>query len=994
MKLKDLNIGTQLRLSFGIILLLVLTLGAVAWVETDRIWDQFKGLYDHPLTVRGALDRLSTAILSIDRNEKAWLLATSDSERASILQDIDAKEAAAFRQLDILYDRFLGPRSDVEDVRDQLAQWRSIRQETLRLAQAGKIPEATARLQPQGLGGLHVNTLWSHVQEISDFAWNRAEQYYREAEALRGSLTLQLLVVSVTILLLTSAVAWYLLAAIKTPVREMTAVAEQFGKGEMGARSQHISDSELGVLAATLNNMGEAIQRDAQINKRTSELSRVMLRETELRPFCRELLTALVSHTGSQLGAVYLLNEGKTAFEHYESVGLGGSGRATFSASGLEGELGLALATRQIQRISDIPADTRFTFAAVSGEYLPREILTIPVVSEQEVTAVISLASVRAYDALAVQFVKDVWSVLTARMNGVLAHQQIQGLAERLEQQNRELDAQKRELAAQAAELTEQNTELEMQKQQLDEASRLKSAFLSNMSHELRTPLNSVIALSGVLSRRLAKAIPAEERGYLEIIERNGRNLLTLINDILDLSRIEAGREEVCLTHFSIRGLVGEIVDMLEPQAVEKGVALRSEISADLPSVTSDATKCRHILQNLIGNAVKFTDHGQVTITARTVPTNDGKAEPTLEISVIDTGIGIAAEQLPSIFEEFRQGDESTSRKYGGTGLGLAIARRLASLMGGVITVKSAPGQGSTFTLRLPLALDTATSGPGTTQRREVESVPRPAAARPGQGHTVLVVEDSEPAIIQLKDILETQGYRIRVAHNGKEALEEIEQALPDAVILDLMMPEVDGFAVLKAIRGTERTSQLPVLILTAKHVTKEELSFLKSNHIHQLIQKGDINKAGLLAAVAGMLVSPRQEPEARTPLRRRPVRPGKPLILVVEDNPDNLRTAKALLDQRYQIIEAADGRAGLEQARVHQPDLILMDISLPGEDGAQTLRAIRNEEILRPIPVIALSARAMKGDREKILDHGFDGYVSKPIDEGLLMKTLQEALS
>ncbi|MCJ7737024.1 MAG: response regulator, partial [Anaerolineae bacterium] len=270
-------------------------------------------------------------------------------------------------------------------------------------------------------------------------------------------------------------------------------------------------------------------------------------------------------------------------------------------------------------------------------------------------------------------------------------------------------------------------------------------------------------------------------------------------------------------------------------------------------------------------------------------------------------------------------------------------------------------------------------------------------------GYSILVVEDSEPAIIQITDILTEQGYRVQVARNGWEALEEIGRSRPDAMILDLMMPEVDGFQVLRSIRGAERTAHIPVLILTAKHVTREELRFLEGNHIHQVIQKGAINKNDLLAAI-GEMVSPRQEEAAPTPLpTRTPVAPapmparerasGKPIILIVEDNPDNMITARALLQDTYTIIEAGDGQAGVEQARAQLPDLILMDISLPVMNGIQALDAIRKDSALRHIPVIALTASAMMGDREEILKHGFDGYISKPIVGGVLEQTIREKL-
>ena len=270
------------------------------------------------------------------------------------------------------------------------------------------------------------------------------------------------------------------------------------------------------------------------------------------------------------------------------------------------------------------------------------------------------------------------------------------------------------------------------------------------------------------------------------------------------------------------------------------------------------------------------------------------------------------------------------------------------------------------------------------------QSEETPTVSQSPGNQELLLVEDNEPAIIQLTYILEADGYRVRVARNGQEALAYLEENLPAAMILGLMMPHVDGFQVLTTIRGQSRTATLPVIILTAKQVTGEELSVLRANHIHQLIQKGDIKKEALLAAVAAMVAPP---PMKSSPPIRRPMRTGKPVVLVMEDNPDNLRTIKALLGDRYRIVEAEDGLAGIEQARKHCPDLILSDIALPGLDGVQALQQIRQDETLRHIPVIAVTASAMKGDREQILAHGFDGYLSKPLDQDALLNLVREFL-
>ena len=843
MRLRDVKIGMQLGLGLGLILILTGSFALFSWFQGDHLWQQTRNLYEHPLAVRQALSEFQADILCMHKDLKDLCLIESESNLTAAKYDIEQRQSDAYRQLEILRDRYLGPVEDVVRTRLDLDKWGPLREETIRLLGDGKRAEATARTMALGVDGLQMAALMADFQSVSEFARRKADSYYRDAEKLSATLAQLLFAVMAVILLSCLFVAAVLLRGVRRPLADLTTATTLFHQGNLDARSTHVSANEFGVLAGAFTAMADTIRNEIQGKERSSQLTGAMFRNDEAHEFCRELLKALLAHTDSHMGAVYLLDAEKRQYVHFESIGLDKAGRTAFSATALEGELGLAVASRQIQRITDIPSETRFTFTAVSGRILPREIVTIPVISGDEVTAIVSLASVRTYSEAAAQLLDNVWSVLTARMNSVLARQRIQYLAEHLEAQNRELDAQKSELSSQASELATQNTELESQKQAITEVNRQKSVFMANMSHELRTPLNSVIALSGVLHRRFAGKIPDEEYGYLEVIERNGRNLLGIINDILDLSRIEAGREELRIQPFAIDELLKGLIPVLEPLAREKGLVLEVCLPANLPLVRSDPVKCSHILQNLVANAVKFTEQGKVTIFAA----HTGDA---LEICVRDTGIGIAESKQEIIFQEFRQADESTSRKYGGSGLGLAIARKYARMLGGDLAVRSTLGEGATFTLQLPMTEARAAAANEPTPYRRSPSVAAPA----GRGQHILVVEDNETAIIQLTGILKAGGYRVDIARDGKIALEFIAQHLPDAVVLDLMMPEVDGFQVLKELRSSPRTASLPVLILTARQVTREELSFLTGNHVHQLIQKGDINRAGLLAVIAELV--------------------------------------------------------------------------------------------------------------------------------------------
>ena len=986
MTLKNLKIGTQLMLGYAVLLMFVVILGAIAYIQADKIQQQTDNLYNHPFKVQRALGLLRFDVIAIQRDMKDLFIAADEAGTSHDINQIETLTADAFGQIEILKNQYLGPHSDIDSAKHRFIVWNSMHNETIRMLRSGKTAEAAVRTRAGGIVANQIEVVFNAIQKIDNFSEKKADTLFALSNDLNDSLNQQLLFLVIGIFLLSVIISSMILRNIRKPVTELTGAANLFQNGDMNARSPYESKNELGALSASFNKLAASIQLTTELKDKVADLAGLMLSEYDVKKFFQATLNALAVHTGSQMAAIYLLSDDKKTFHHFESIGLDDQARLSFSADSYEGEFGAVLHSRKFQHLKQINESTRFVFYTVGGKFIPREIITLPILADNEVVAIISLASVVSYTTLSIELIDNILITLSTRVEGILAFHKIKGFSEALASQNRELEAQKTELAVQSAELIMQNTELEMQKKQLDEASRLKTNFLSNMSHELRTPLNSVIALTGVLNRRLVSQIPAEEYSYLEVIERNGKHLLNLINDILDISRIEAGREEVEITKFNPGNLVAEVITMIHPQATEKNIGLQQEGDDPMLFISSDADKCRHILQNLVGNAVKFTGKGSVVISTR----NDDQC---VVFTVTDTGIGISANHLPHIFDEFRQADGSTSRRYGGTGLGLAIAKKYANLLGGTIAVKSSPGEGSEFALTLPLnyAAEKTVTEPAASAGYYTRLQNHSGEAAGSSGKTILLVEDSEPAIIQIRDILEDSGHELLIAHDGSEALGIISHTIPDAMILDLMMPGIDGFAVLKTIREAEPTAGIPVLILTAKHITREELQFLKRNNIHQLIQKGDVNRIELLRAVASMVVHvPTAQAVPQTEIQ--PIE-GKAVILVVEDNADNMLTVKALLADHYTVLEAVDGNGGIIMAGKHKPNLILMDIELPGMDGITAFRMIRKNPELQKIPVLALTASAMVSDRETILSHGFDGYLAKPIDEHLFFDTINKTL-
>ncbi len=493
--------------------------------------------------------------------------------------------------------------------------------------------------------------------------------------------------------------------------------------------------------------------------------------------------------------------------------------------------------------------------------------------------------------------------------------------------------------------------EIQEKSRALEIASQHKSQFLANMSHELRTPMNAIIGISEMLLEDARELGRGQEIEPVERVLRAGRHLLSLMNEILDLSKIEAGKMELHIESFPVARMVEDVVTTMRPMAEKNGNRLTVECAAVVGTMRADITRVRQALLNLIGNACKFTENGQIAVAVDRIR-HDGSDWITMRVS--DTGIGMTPEQVDKLFQDFTQADTLTARKHGGTGLGLAISRRFCRMMGGEITVASAPGQGSTFEIRLPAEVEAAAAPERPRERARLGTAAH--VARASRGAPRLLVVDDDPTVRELLErFLVKEGFEVITAASGVEALRLARERHPDAVTLDVMMPDLDGWSVLAALKCDPEVADIPVVLVTVV----------------------DEKNRGYALGAAEYLIKPIDRDRLVAALRSLCRRAGR--VLVVED--DEIMRAvirQALEREGWSVVQAENGRVALERLAEARPDAIVLDLMMPEIDGFEFLAELRSQPECRDIPVLVVTAKDLTDEDHRRLNGCVERIIEK----------------
>jgi signal transduction histidine kinase/DNA-binding response OmpR family regulator/HAMP domain-containing protein len=816
--------------------------------------------------------------------------------------------------------------------------------------------------------------------------------------------------------------------AIDESYKELANAAYEIGKGNFNLTITPRSSED--VLSNSIKAMKQELRRFSQEDKNKiwihtgiEAVNDEIAGEKSVKVLAEDVLKALVEYLECEVGLFYCLKEDRLEF-------VAGYAIPDLKSVPLEIRLGETLVgqaaiKKETIHLKDVP-DNYLTIASGIGKAQPKNILIVPLVHEGTLEGVLEIGSFSELKEVGLSMVEQVKSNITLALEAAKKREWLQELLEEtqsqaeelqtqhseLESLNTELEAQTMKLQASEEELKVQQEELLQANQELEERSKLleernqiivdrnleiqhkaeqlelstkyKSEFLANMSHELRTPLNSILLLSRLLAENNAKNLSKEQIEYAEVIQSSGSGLLSLIDEILDLSKIEAGKMDFEITKVSVESISRDLKALFAPVAKEKNIEFNITIDQNAPStIETDKLRLEQVLKNLISNALKFTPRGSVALNISAV---EGE-EAFITFSVEDTGIGIAKDKQDLIFEAFSQEDGSTRRRFGGTGLGLSISKELTRLLGGEIKLKSESGKGSVFTIYLPVSKDAVTTAmpaeitkdilskkpvaeeavgevqKAATSKYTASFIPRKLGDdRSGisaEDKTILIVEDDTNFAKILLDYTRNKGYKGIVAVSGDTGIEMAQQYKPTAILLDIQLPVKDGWEVMEELKNNPATRHIPVHIMSAHSVKKESL------------QKGAVDFINKPVALE-------QIQEVFKKIEHVITREGKK-VLIVEENRKHAKALAYFLETFNVTSEiATDVHNGINALHRDDIDCVILDMGIPDSHAYETLEAIKKNPGLEKLPIIIFTGKNLSKAEEQKIKQYADSIVIK----------------
>ncbi|MCH8170048.1 MAG: response regulator [Bacteroidetes bacterium] len=923
---------------------------------------------------------------------------------------------------------------------------------------------------------------------------------------LRSNLLLIILIIGFTGIVLSLILTMIFSNRIRYQLDGLSKAALSTGKGALNQKIEIKSNDEVGDLANAFNNMIDDLNKSEKAKKEYSDFIELVNQNPTLKEFSDATLSKIIKTGNFAIGALYNV-EGDN-IQLCSSYGIDEDELPSKNVKYLKS----VIATKEIKDLSLKEDSLTISLGIVSLKI--KQLLIIPIIYNNKVIGILELGSEATIS-------EELWNYLTSiekqlaigltNANAFLQLEQmveeLRNLNEEFHKQNVQIKEQNKSLKELHDQLKEKADELEIQKEKAEEATRLKSQFLASMSHELRTPMNAILGLTELILEE--STLVDKDRGRLQVVLKSGKRLMVLINDVLDLSKIEAGKMNIVFDSLILNDLINEVEANVRPLVKDKNILFKINRKTNTNIIiNTDGYKITQVLINLIGNAIKFTNEGFVELVINLLPNNE------LEFKVTDTGIGISGEDKKIIFEEFRQADGSTTRKHSGTGLGLAISSKIAKLLKGNLKVASEVDKGSTFTFTLPvevIKMERDNEGPdkqeikiqGTKKSKvlvidddsdtryivgsflETKNYDVIFAKDGNQGlekaieqqpfaiildvimpdkngwqilkelkdndktkdipiiifsiledkqlafglgafdymvkpisvnklnlvfkklevttnkkiETIAIVDDDEIEFERFKKEFKNDNIRINYIKDSRIAFNQIKESQPDLIVLDLIMPNIDGITLAKKLKSDKLTKDIPIIISTAKDLTKEENEQLEKI-VEQVTLKSNEHPLDVLIKVRERLLLQetaqiKMSDDKQTVKIKKSTDEDNPLIMIVDDDVDTLFTINELIESfNYQTVLAKDGLECIKKLKEFTPNLILLDIMMPRMDGFQALQKIRANKKWENIPVIAVTARAMEEDKKIILKHGFNDYISKPVDPLILTNKITTLLN